>query len=335
MLLALLALPLAASAHEAYVVPTAYFWTEMNKAPSLQALDAWRNPHDVWVTVCVVVSVLLLLAANFAVRRTGAGRALQTWFESFAKYGEHFTRAAIVAALFFSARSGAFLGPELPLSALPFPELARAGLYAASALTALGFLTELAGTIGLLLFGTGLGVFGAYTLTYLNYFGELLVLFLFGMRSFSLDGKLRGKLTGWQARWSPYASVIVRVCYGLALMYAAITVKFLHPELTEHVVTTWNLTQFHWLFPSDPTLVTLGAGLAEFAIGFFILVGFELRLTTLISLFYITLSLLYFRELVWPHLLLYGISFNMLVQPETFTLDHLLFSKRQRTSTTR
>ncbi len=55
-----------------------------------------------------------------------------------------------------------------------------------------------------------------------------------------------------------------------------------------------------------------------------------MRLTILISLFYITLSLLFFRERVWPHLLLYGISFNLLVQPETFTIDHILFKKHRK-----
>ncbi|GBD34292.1 hypothetical protein HRbin35_00002 [bacterium HR35] len=53
-------------------------------------------------------------------------------------------------------------------------------------------------------------------------------------------------------------------------------------------------------------------------------------MTVLISLFYITLSLIYFKELVWPHILLYEISLNLLVQPEILTLDHFIFERHRK-----
>ena len=187
----------------------------------------------------------------------------------------------------------------------------------------------MAAAAGILIFIGSFFVYGPYVFTYLNYLGELVVLLLFGMRVFSVDRMLFGPLRRF-AYFEKYETVIVRVMYGLALIYAGITVKLLHPDLTVTVVNTWHLTKFHWLFPSDPLLVTLGAGIVEMVIGLFIIFGFEMRLTVLISLFYITLSLLYFRELVWPHLLLYGISFNLMVQPEVFTLDHLLFKRHRK-----
>jgi hypothetical protein len=168
-------------------------------------------------------------------------------------------------------------------------------------------------------------------MTYLNYLGEIIVLLLFGLRVWSVDGVLFGPLKRFP-RLAPYETTIIRIFYGTALIWAAVTVKLIHPELTVTVVNNWNLTRFHWLFPSDPLLVTLGAGIVEAVIGIFIIFGFEMRMTILISLFYITLSLLYFRELVWPHILLYGISFNLLVEPESFTLDHLLFGDERAKS---
>lgn len=317
------------SAHEAYVLPYTTFWHGMMQPFSLQAFDAMKNPADVHTTIIIVLCVWLALGINFLFRQTNLGQKVSSWFEQFARFGPHFVRITIAAALFFSALSNTFLGPELHGSLFPYPHALQIALFAISLMILFGFLTELAALVGLIIFGYSLFVFGPYVFTYLNYFGELLVLLLFGMRVFSVDKYLFGPLKRFRSL-EKYETLIIRVLYGLALIYAAVTVKLLHPELTVTVINTWHLTQFHWLFPSDPLLITFGAGVVETVIGIFILFGFEMRLTVLVSLFYITLSLLYFRELVWPHLLLYGISFNLLVQPEVFTLDHLFFKKYRK-----
>jgi hypothetical protein len=318
-----------ASAHEAYVLPYNTFWDGLKQPYSAHAFDALRSGGNIHTTVIIGISVIILLGLNFFIRRTNSGQRAHAFLEKYSRFGVHFVRITIAIALFFSASSNSFLGPELHISLFRYPHIVQIALYCVSIMIAFGFLTELAAFIGVVIFIWGLFVFGPYILTYLNYMGELIVLLLFGMRVFSLDKYIFGPLRRFQF-FEKYETVIVRVLYGLALIYAAITVKLLHPDLTVNVVNTWNLTQFHWLFPSDPLLVTLGAGLVESIIGLFIIFGFEMRLMVLISLFYITLSLMYFRELVWPHLLLYGISFNLLVQPETFTIDHILFKHHRK-----
>lgn len=317
------------SAHEAYVLPYDTFWSGMRQPYSARAFDALRNPGNIHTTIIIGLSVIVFLALNFFFRRSNLGQRAHAFLEKYSRFGIHFVRITIAIALFFSAFSNSFLGPELHLSFFSYPQVVQVILFCISIMIALGFLTELAAFIGIIVFIWGLVIFGPYVLTYLNYLGELVVLFLFGMRVFSIDKYLFGPLRRFQFL-KKYETVIVRVLYGLALIYTAITVKILHPDLTINVVNTWNLTKFHWLFPSDPLLVTLGAGIVESIIGLFIVFGFEMRLTVLVSLFYITLSLLYFRELVWPHLLLYGISFNLLVQPETFTIDHILFKHHRK-----
>jgi len=302
----------------------------MSAPLSGQVFEAFKDPRNIQTTVIIVASVLIVLGLNFLFRRSALGSKVHTWFERYARFGPHFARLTAAVAFLFSALSMSFLGPELHLSLLSHPHLVQIALFAMSAMIALGFLTELAALIGLALFVWGLFVFGQYMLTYLNYLGEFVVLLLFGLRVFSVDKILFGPLRRFGAL-ERYETLIIRVFYGLALIYAAVTVKLLHPGLTIDVVNTWHLTQFHWLFPSDPLLVTFGAGIVEAVIGLFIIFGFEMRLTVFVSLFYITLSLFYFRELVWPHLLLYGISFNLLVQPETFTLDHLFSKEHRRT----
>lgn len=313
-----------ASAHEAYVIPYKTFWDGMNQPFSLHAFDALKNPANIHVTAVIVACVLAFLGLNFLFRLTGAGRKATSFFEKFSRFGPHFVRVSVSIALFFSAWSNTFLGPELHDSLFAQSDLLRGLLFLISIMIMFGVLTELAAAIGVFIFISSFSVFGPYMFTYFNYLGEFIVLLLFGMRVFSVDKYLFGPLRRFHSL-EKYETLIIRIMYGFALIYAAITVKLLHPDLTTSVVTTWNLTKFHWLFPSDPLLVTFGAGIVECVIGLFIIFGFEMRLTVFVSLFYITLSLLYFRELVWPHILLYGLSFNLIVQPETFTMDHLFF----------
>jgi hypothetical protein len=330
-IIALIALfvPAFVSAHEAYVLPYNTFWNGMGEAASGHAFAALENRHDLKITLIIVAATLIALVLNLLFRRTRLGARLHAWPERFSKYGTHFVRITLAVAFFFSAWSGSYLGPELHSDLFPHSGLLRIALFILAGMIALGVFTELAALASIGIFLYSLHVFGPYMLTYLNYFGEFVVLLLFGLRAFSLDRYLFGPVKRFR-NFKKYETTIVRVFYGLALIYAAINVKLLHPAITLDVVNTWHLTRFHWLFPSDPLLVTLGAGVVETVIGLFILFGFEMRLTVLVSLFYITLSLLYFRELVWPHLLLYGISFNLIVQPENFTLDHLFFRRRDK-----
>lgn len=330
LLLLLIVMPIGVSAHEAYVTDRNDFWSELHGPFSIHAANALRDPHNVVISVSVTIGVVALLFLNFLFRLTKVGQAFNGFFERFARFGPMLVRAAVAGALFFSATSNSFLGPELPLSQFVAPELIRWGLLITSIMIAVGLLTEVAGLIGLVFYAIAASTFGSYILTYTNYLGEFIVLALFGMRRWSIDARLLGKLQPYREKLEKYETMIVRVLYGFGLIFAGITVKFLHPDLTTQVAIDWNLMQFHWLFPPDPLLITFGAGIAEVAIGLFIIIGFEMRLTVLISLFYITLSLLYFRELVWPHLLLYGISLNLLVQPETFTLDHILFTHHRK-----
>lgn len=318
-----------ALAHEAYVIPPQTFWDEMSRpfvSPDFGALNAGEN---LGITLIIVSAVFFGLLLNYFFRKSSFGQKFHQFFERFVFLGPHFVRFALAAALFFSAYTNTFLGPELPLDLFPFAILIRIILFVASFMIAFGFLTEMAALLALGIFIlTGI-VMGPYMVSYANYFGELLVLLLFGMRVFSIDTYIFGKLKHFRDL-EKYETLIVRGFYGLGLIYAAITVKLLHPDLTLFVVNHYNLTQFSWLFPSDPMLVVLGAGIVEIVIGLFIIIGFEMRMTVLISLFYITLSLLFFGEQVWPHLILYGISLSLLVQPERFTIDHLLFKHHRK-----
>ncbi len=311
--------PIASFAHEAYVLTPEEFSRGLS-SQSFDALTALANPGNMHIALTIAISVAVVFVLALLFRLSAFGQRVYAFLAKTNAFGPLFVRIAISASLFYSALTWSFLGPELRLTTMPFAFAFRWIMFVSSAMFVLGIGTEIAAFLCLVAFAVGGIVFGWYLVTYLNYFGELVALFLFGSRAWSLDGILRGPLKRF-SRIREYETVIVRVCYGIALAYAAITIKFLHPILTVTVVEKYHLTRFHWLFPSDPLLVTLGAALAETAIGVFIMVGFETQLTVLVSLFYITLSLLYFREIVWPHLMLYGISLNLIFNESRVSID--------------
>lgn len=308
-----------ARAHEVYVLSQSQIAAGFAQNNPL-TLAALNNPHNLSIFLWITVVVTLLFAGAVAFRLSRRGEWFYKKLGTFNYWGPLFVRGAIAASFFYSALTWSFLGPELSLRALPLAIIMRGILFAASIMFILGIGVEAAAAVSLVMFFVGGYVFGWYILTYVNYLGEIVALLLFGSRRLSLDALWRGPLKRFP-RLSQYETVIVRIGYGVALLYAAISIKILHPILTIDVVNQYHLTQFHWLFPSDPWLIVLGAAIAEIAIGIFILIGFETQLTVGISLVYITLSLIYFREAVWPHLMLYGISLNLIFNRTRASVD--------------
>ncbi len=252
--------PTLVHAHEAYVLPADYFWGEVESQGSGISFDSLTNPNNLLIAIEIGIVVFVLLAVNFLIRQTTLGRRIHRAPQRLAWLGPLFVRFAIALALFFSALDWSFLGPELSLHAFPVASLLRTLLFASSIMIFLGLFTEIAAGIAIVIFSVGLVCFGTYLTGYLTYLGGLIVLVLFGMRTWSLGRHILGPLTRW-IRWERYGTTIVLMCFGLALIYAALSIKLLHPEISLKVVTEWNLTQFGWLFPSDPALVVLGAGL--------------------------------------------------------------------------
>ncbi len=318
-----------ANAHEAYVLNDTMFWSSLKTSDPVNIFSALQSSSALRLAIIVTVCVIAVFTANYFFRRSKAGQKFHGTLEKASKLGPVFIRAAVSISFLFSAFSMSFLGPELSLNNMFVPHLLQILLIAAAVMIGLGFLTEIAAIISLAIFTIGISVYGLYMVTYLNYFAEFIVLLLFGTREFSIDRFIFGPLKRFEF-FRKYETTIVRIGYGIALIFAAVTIKLLHPSLTIDVIKNYDLTQFHWLFPSDPKLIVLGAFLAETAIGLFIALGFETRLTVLISLFYLTLSLIYFKELVWPHLILYGISLNLLVQKERFAIDSWLLKTREK-----
>lgn len=310
-------------AHEAYVLTRGEFQQGLastTKYPLVPLLDPAYITTTGIVAILVIISYLLVILWS----TTKWASLLDLAIKKAKVIGPITIRLAISASFFYAALANSILGPELSLTLIPGGLFIRVLLFALSIMIFFGFFTEIAALIGLIIFFYVSSVFQWYMVTYANYFGELIVLFLFGSRFLSLDKYLFGK-NAWNRALQKYRELeipIVRMLYGVGLMYAGLTIKFTHQSLSIDVYNQYHLANF---FHASASFIASGAGLCEILIGLFILIGFMQRFTVLISLCFITLSIFYFREMLWPHFMLYGISFSLLINSaDKFTIDRYL-----------
>lgn len=312
-----------AYAHEAYVLPAREFNQGLkinNPDPLGELIDAAHRKIFILISAAVAFTYLL----SFLWSTTKSSDYLDKLSRKAALVGPLVIRLAVSASFFFSAQSNVFLGPELQLAALPFGETLRFLLFLTAIMIFLGIFTEYAAAIGLAIFAYAAARFGLYMITYANYLGELIVLLLFGSRFISLDRLFFGVAKVWRrAERYFFAEVpIVRILYGVGLIYAGYTIKFIHQNLTVDAYNQYHLVDF---FHASAQFIAAGAGLAEILVGIFILTGFASRWTVIISLVFITSSIIYFQELLWPHIILYGISFSLLINSgDRYTIDSQL-----------
>lgn len=313
-------LPKLAYAHEAYVLTHQEFQQglmETSPHPLAPLFSPEYITLSVVITLCIIIGYVLVILWS----TTQLSDYLDRLIRKAKTVGPFIIRIAISASFFYAALANSVLGPELSLVGIPGGEVIRFLLFVIALMVFFGIFVEVAALLGLIIFIYITKFYDFYMITYANYFGELLVLLLFGSRLLSFDRYFFGKKLwfGKLEKLREWETPIVRVLYGIALMYAGWTIKFQHQEISVMVYNQYHLKDF---FHTSANYIAAGAGVCEIVIGFFILIGFTMRFTILISLFFITLSILYFREMLWPHFMLYGISFSLLINSaDKFTVD--------------
>ncbi len=122
-----------------------------------------------------------------------------------------------------------------------------------------------------------------------------------------------------------FASPILRVGIGGAMMFLALYEKILNPHLSELVVNNFHLTSF---IPVDPSLWVVGAGIVEFAIGLMLFLGLFTRLSSVIAFGVLSLSFFFFKEAVYSHITLFGLlSILFVLGGGVWSLDSIIFGK--------
>src|SRR3989344_906829 len=304
-------LPLPASAHENYVLPQADIDRGMLDW-SVNVFSALKDPHNVEIAFFVGLGILILFALYYFLLSSHIGLSFKKKTNLVERVGHVVLRIALAASFLASAYFNAFLGPEIPLSSLPGGELLAPLLFILGIFLLLGFLTEIVSVLGILLLGIATYANGTYMLTYFNYFGQFAALIFFGSRIFSLDTFIT-KATAFVKKYRSWELPIIRITYGISVLYPAIMIKILHHSIIVEIAEKYHLSDIYWLFPADPLLISLGTGLAQIVLGLCIIFGFETRLNSFLTFILYIFSILFFKEAVWPHYILLALAFYLVI----------------------
>jgi hypothetical protein len=335
-------LPALASAHEVYVLTPDEIQHDL-ATPGFSWWDVIQGDmHHFMFWAFIAVLVVLIIFGISIIRPLE--RAMMPFFDGLKKYALHITRITVGVAFLAAAYYGAAYGPELPLLAAwgPYTPLIEALLTLMGACIIVGVFVRTAAVAALLLFAVNVYFHGWYMLTYTNYLGEVIILLLLGAEAMRRKHKPMGafmqNVERIGHRVKPYAFLIIRVCFGTSLFYASFYAKFLHNELALDVasgtgilptVATHAYTVAQYL-GFEPHFLVVGAGIVEFVIAFFFILGIEIRFTALFLEFWLALSLWYFGEVVWPHLILIGIPIAFIIYGyDKYSIEGMFFKKRR------
>ena len=321
------------SAHEVYVLTP----QEIAQAVSMPS----PNPFSViplqelrFLIWGAAFAVLALVSVAFSVS-TLFERVLDPLLLKLKKYAPLAGRLTLGGSLLFSGWHHGLFGPELPLSGFAgsFAGPLSVILLVLGALVIVGFLTRPAALAGIGLFIWSVVAYHLYMLTYVNYLGEMILVLILGGGMLSIDGAIPAlggvekAFAGLKERFEPYAFLILRILFGTAVFFASFYAKFLHSNLALDTVADYHLTSY---FHFTPLFLVLGAFIVEALLGLCFALGFEVRLAALVFTFFLTLSILFFGEAVWPHLILFGVNIALFLHGyDKYTLEAALFERKR------
>ncbi|MDE2040953.1 MAG: DoxX family protein [Patescibacteria group bacterium] len=332
---AAIAAPLAASAHEVYVLSRSEIAQAVwSPSPNpFSAIPSQEKLFLIWGTI-VAVSLLLVLTASVTPLFE---RVFDPLLSRLKKYAPLVGRLTFGLALIYSGYHGAFFGPELPVAAtMPagLAQLIGVALMIGGFMVCIGFLTRLVSVVALVVYAYAVLMYGTYMLTYLNYLGEIILFIILGGGIWSVDSALpffrttSRRLKRFGRRLEKYSFFILRLCFGTALFYASFYAKFLHSNLALDTVNDYHLTNY---FHFTPLFLVLGAFLIEALLGLCFAAGFEIRFAALFFTFFLTLSIMFFGEAVWPHIILFGVNIALFFHGyDQYTLEMKLIQRARK-----
>jgi uncharacterized membrane protein YphA (DoxX/SURF4 family) len=335
-----LLLPLIASAHEVYVLTPGEISTGVATQPFDMFAVALQDVSQ--FTFWAFIAALTVFIVFFVSIIRPLERALDPVFARMRPYAPAVARATVGIGFICASYFQASFGPELPLAASygPYAALVAVTLAVVGTLIVIGFWARAAALVALALYAVSTYLHGWYMLTYINYLGEFIVLLILGSHRASVHSMM-----GWREplhrafrrlaeKLKPLAFPILRVCFGISLLYASAYAKIFHNDLALQVASLplaghqYGLA--HYL-GFEPHFLVLGAAIIEIVIGLFFVLGIEIRFTSLFLLFWLSLSLYYFGEVVWPHIILIGIPIAFIMHGyDKYSLEGWLFKRGQR-----
>ena len=313
-------------AHEQYVLTQ----PELDKGFSdttLNVLDSLKNPDNILIAIAVAVGILVVLSLYFVFQYSKTGLWLDRTLLKFENAGHFFIRISLAVSLLASGFYNSYLGPEIPVASINLQPFLVPALYILGMLLLLGLFTRITAFLGLAILIVATFYYGEYMLTYFNYFGEYIALVLTGSYYWSFDRKFFG--TGKTVkRIKDWEILILRICYGVSILYPAITIKFLNPAVIVEIFNKYEMHKIWWLFPSDGLLTSLGTGIVQVVVGVLVIIGFQTRLASFVTFLLYLGSIVFFQEAVWPHIVLLALALYFVVNDGgKYTLNQLIYAK--------
>lgn len=315
------------SAHEVYVLNS----SQINKDVHEHSPNPFNAIiHDEalffhWATIIflgVVAALIISLSRKLEKR-------FNPWLVKLKDYAPLAARLTLGICFISSGVFGGLFGPELPLSAIfgSYAHLVSYMFIISGIMIMIGFYTRMFVLITLTAFIIGVINYGTYMLTYINYLGEIIFILMLGAHTYSADyllvKKKRTKKRFISVR--KYSFLILRILFGMSLIFSAFYAKFFHSELALQTVAEYHLTNF---FPFAPLFLVLGALMVESLMGLFFALGLDIRITAISFMTFILLSLMYFGEAVWPHFILFGVSIALFMHGyDDYTVEKQMFKK--------
>ncbi len=325
-----LLLPAISSAHEVYVLDAGAVAAGMaTVSPNpFTAYSGNELNFFFWGFIVFVTTLTVLSVSLFRVFE----RLADPLLFALKKWAHPLVRITVGACLLSFGIAGKLYGTEIDTGDLfgSFGSVMQGLFVLGGVATIAGIYVRTVAALSLAVYAYAASVLGWYILTYADHLGSYLLLLALGAGSWSLENLLhRGHLPHSARRYLqpfvPFAFPVMRVLFGFGLVFAAVYAKFIHSQLALDVVSQYHLTTY---FPFDPLFIVLGALIIESAAGLMMLLGIEIRWTALFLVFWLTLSLLYFQEAVWPHLILFGLGIALFLHGyDRYSLEGRLFKR--------
>lgn len=328
-------LPVTASAHEVYVL-TPDTIDRAVTSPGFSFLDVIVSNLGQFI-FWTFIAALVVFIIFFASISRFTERLLDPFLAKLPPYAPVISRVTIGTSFLAAAYYQALFGPELPLT-LTFGSLTpliTGVLVVIGLMITFGFYARVAAIGAICLFSVEIFKHGVYMFTYANYLGELILLCILGAHELAFHHRRHDieRAPQWflsfKAALTPYAFLILRVAFGISLLYASLYAKVVHNNLALAVTTEYPAVLNFFGFEAH--FLVLGAAIIEILIGLFFILGIEIRFTAGFMLFWLSLSLWYFGEAVWPHIILIGIPIAFVFYGyDKYSLEGYFFKKGGR-----
>ena len=306
--------PAIASAHEVYVLTPGEIHTGLTM-PSFNEIATMFSNIPAFL-FWGFIAVLTIFVVFFASISRSLERRFDPFFTRMRRYAAPIARVTVGISFLAAAYYQASYGPELPLIVTfgAYSNIVTVILIIIGLLITLGIWTRAAALVALALFSIAVWYHGIYMLTYTNYLGEILVLL----------GVVAAR----------YRFALLRICFGVSLFYASFYAKILHNYLALQVADlplAGHSVSIAQALGFEPHFLVLGAAIIEILIALFFIFGVEIRFTSFFLLFWLSLSLWWFGEVVWPHIILIGIPCAFIFWGyDKYSLEGWLFKRGAR-----